>query len=77
MKLHALILTETWFTDDNHCSIKNYCSYHTIRSDRQSGGISIFVDENFISRKVQNLSYCNERIEVCSVEILINNNCLV
>ena len=73
MKLHALILTETWFTDDNHCSIKKYCSYHTIRSDRQSGGISIFVDENFISRKVQNLSYCNERIEVCSVEILINN----
>ena len=43
--IYALVLTETWFSDAYQGSIVNYNSYHTIRSNRQSGGVSVFVDK--------------------------------
>ena len=69
---HVLVLTETWFTDDYHPSIINFDSYHSIRSSR-SGGVSVFVIDSFDSRKIDNLSYVNENIEICSVEICLPN----
>ena len=69
---HILVLTETWFTDNYHPPIVNYESYHSIRSSR-SGGVSVFVIDNLTSRKIDELSYVNENIEVCSVEICLPN----
>ena len=51
-KPHVLVLTETWFTKDYHQSIVNYNSYHTIRSSRASGGVSIFIIDDIKSRKI-------------------------
>ena len=67
-KPHILVLTETWFTEDYHPPIVNYEAYHSIRSSR-SGGASVYVLNNLNSRKIDDLSYVNENIEVCTVEI--------
>ena len=53
---HAVVLTETWFSDDYQGSIMNYNSFHTIRSERRSGGVSIYCDKKIISQKIENLS---------------------
>ena len=71
-KPHVLVLTETWFTDDYHPSIVNYEAYHSIRSNR-SGGVSVYAINNLDSRKVDELSYVNENIEVCTIEINFPN----
>ena len=71
-KPHVLVLTETWFTDDYHPSIVNYEAYHSIRTSR-SGGVSVYILSNLDSRKVDELSYVNENIEVCTVEITLSH----
>ena len=56
---HVLLLTETWFTPDYQASIPNYESFHTVRSDQQSGGISVYVHDSLRSRKIPELCYIN------------------
>ena len=68
---HAIVLTETWFTDDYQGSIMNYDSFHTIRSQSRSGGVSIYSDNKLTSQKIENLSYANINIELCSVKIIL------
>ena len=45
------ISTETWLNDSYLPNIDGYDSYHTVRNDRQSGGVSIFVNESLNSKK--------------------------
>ena len=71
-KPHVLVLTETWFSPDFQCNIPNYTAYHTVRSDRRSGGSSVYVHNTINSRKLSNFCVINNSIEICSVEILIN-----
>ena len=75
-RVHALILTETWFTDTYQNSIVNFKSYHTIRSNQQSGGVSVYIDDSMKSRIIQDLSYCNIDIEICTVELHVNGELL-
>ena len=67
------IATETWFTDDYQAEINDYDSFHTVRLDRQSGGVSIYVSNSINSRKIVNYSYSNADIEICTTEINIGN----
>ena len=53
------VLSETWFKIDNMQNIPNYLSYHTIRDTRRSGGISVFIDQRFLSHKLENVSFCS------------------
>ena len=62
-------LTETRFSASTLQNISGYDSFHTLRNtDTPSGGISIFVKENLKATKIDKLSYCNNTIEVCTVE---------
>ena len=63
------VLSETWFTENYKADIPNFNSHHTIRPIRQSGGISVFVSNIFSSSTVCQFSYCNNEIEICTVEI--------
>ena len=62
-----LNLTETRFSSSNVSNIFGYEGHHTIR-DRASpsGGISIYVKKKFRSKKIDDLSYSNDTIEVCT-----------
>ena len=72
----VLILSETWFTDSFQPPINNYIGYHTIRSERQSGGVSVYIGDSLHSRKIPQLSFINNNIEICTVEITLNNEAI-
>ena len=60
-----LVFSETWHDPNIPVSIPGY---HTVRQGR-AGGVSIFVKNCISSSQVMQLSYANETIEICSVEI--------
>ena len=68
------IASETWFNHSNRVDLHGYDSYHTIRTERQSGGVSIYVIDSFNSRKIDALSFSNNDIELCTVEIKVDND---
>ena len=74
---HVLILTETWFSENYQADIPNFNSHHVVRSTRPSGGASIYVNKDLPSRKIQNLCYVNDTIEVCVVEVIINKEPII
>ena len=69
-----MVFSETWFSEDSKAEIPEYDSYHTIRTERQSGGVSVYVSDLFISSAVEELCYANVDIEVCSVKIVSNDD---
>ena len=73
---HVLCLTETWFNSDDISNIPNYTGHHVIRGSR-SGGISLFVDNKFKSKMIQEFSYANLTIEVCIIEVSVNNSLFI
>ena len=68
-----LVLSETWFTSQYQENIQNYSAYHTIRDPQRSGGISIFVKNHIFSKKLESFCFFNLNIEVCCVEVNIND----
>ena len=68
-----LCLTETWFQDGVTEDISEYISYHTIRDSGRSGGVSIFIKSNFNSKLISQFSFSNIDIEVCTIEVILNN----
>ena len=72
----ALIFSETWFSEDYQDDLPGYYPFHTVRSGRRSGGVSIFI-RSFTSNLIQPLSYCNNEIEICTVKVILNNDILV
>ena len=68
-----IILTETWFSNENAWNLEGYESYHTIRPNRRSGGVSVYVKNNLVSNKLQNLCICNENIDICTISFIVNN----
>ena len=70
----VICFTETWFLESNTEEILGYKSYHTIRTERRSGGVSVYVRHQYNSKLLPNYSFCNNEIEICTVEILLNNS---
>ena len=68
-----ITLTETWFKEYDTQEIPGYKSYHVYRSERRSGGVSIYVKESVCSFKIDNFSYVNSNLEICTVCIYLNN----
>ena len=63
-------LTETRFSDDKIENFPGYESFHTVRnSDTPAGGISLFISNSICSNKIETLSFSNNTIEICTVEI--------
>ena len=62
-------MTETWFTKEYTETLQNYNDYHTVRESGRSGGVSIYVKNEFKSEKIDNFSFANLNIEVCTVKV--------
>ena len=72
---HILVLSETWFRGDGFGEeLDGFSGYHTIRNNinRRGGGVSVYVNCDINSRKIEHLSFCNSTIEICTVEIIQN-----
>ena len=73
-----LCITETRFSSSRADDISGYKAFHTIRhSETPAGGISIYVNNDISPQKIPNLSFINDTIEICSVEIKISNHMVV
>ena len=75
-KPDVICLSETWLTDINmHCFfLEGFIAYHIIRPDRKArGGVSCFVNENIPSDRIEELSFVNKHIEVCTIKLSLSN----
>ena len=70
----VIILTETWFSDCNQQGIPNYTGYHSFRSTKTGGGVSIFIHNNYNSCAIPNITHCEDNIESCGAKITLGNN---
>ena len=64
-----LALTETWLESNSHENLTGYKSYHTVREIGLSGGVSLFIKEEFVSNPISSASFANESIEVITAEL--------
>ena len=65
-------ISETWFSGDQTVDVSGYQSFHITR-DGRSGGVSTFVKDQYDAVFVDELSYANSTIEVCTVDIKAGN----
>ena len=70
----VLVLSETWFNSENCQELPNYHGYHSYRTNKMGGGISIFIHEKFESKINANLNIVTEDSEFCSAELIISRN---
>ena len=67
----VFILTETWYDGYFPTVIPGYTGYHSVRIGR-SGGVSVFVKNQIPSSKVDEHSYTNESLEICTIKLSFN-----
>ena len=65
----VLTLTETRFTADYTEDLVGYRSYHSVRTGRRSGGVSVYVKNEIKSEFFADFSFVNDNIEICSVKL--------
>ena len=53
----VMVFTETWFEPDTTQSIPGYQAYHSIRVGSRSGGVSVYVKNNFNSKQLVELFF--------------------
>ena len=68
----VFIFTETWYDGFTPTHIPGYVDYHSVRNGR-SGGVSLFIKNQIHSSKIENHSYTNEFIEICTAKISYND----
>ena len=70
----CFIFSETWYDGHEPILIPNFTGFHTARQLRRSGGVSIYVKDSLNSEIINELSYANESIEICTVKISNENS---
>ena len=65
----VFIFSETWHDANIPVIIPGYTAYHTVRTDRRSGGVSVYAKQCFKSCQILELSYANNTIEICTIKI--------
>ena len=69
-----IILTETWFTNEYKFEIPKYDGYHVVRSEKRSGGVSVYVSKSIESKILPEMTTVNDHIEICSVKIKLGRD---
>ena len=76
-----LVATETWNTADNVqlCSLEGYEGIHvyrsnTVRAGGVGGGVSVFLKENLVGERVEEYSFCDQTLEICSCKVLLDDS---
>ena len=68
-----IILTETWLNENTAqlCNINGYKSYHTYRTSREGGGVSIFFKHNINSEDLD-INIIDDNMECVGIKIWNN-----
>ena len=70
-----LALTETWLDDNNKMNLKidGYYAYHVVREPKKHGGVSLFIREHLVTENVEQFTYLNSLIEICTISFKVND----
>ena len=70
-----IAITETWLNSENmNCySLDGYDSYHVVREKGKHGGVSIFIKDSLNYENIEDFTFLNSLIEICTVRLTINN----
>ena len=68
-----IVLTETWAKNETQalCHIPGFNSTHNFRTEKQGGGVSIFVKDSINFDVIDNLNISSEYIESAAVSISV------
>ena len=72
----VFILSETWCDGLCPAIIPGYKGYHSVRIGR-SGGVSVYVKHQITSSKIDERSFTDQSIEICTVKISFNAKNLI
>jgi len=72
-KVDVLVLSETWFNSDNKIPIEGYKDYHSVRTTRQCGGVSIYIKNSLSSNIIEDFTVNHDFIETVVVRIKISH----
>ena len=72
----VIVLTESWLDDVTPVIVPGFVVYSTVRPGR-SGGVSILVKKSLKSIKIDEHSYVNDTIELCTIKIYNNRNHII
>ena len=67
----VFVLSETWFDGFSPSIVPGYVGYHSVRIGR-SGGVSVYVKHQIPSSKIEEHSFTDESLEICTVKISFN-----
>jgi len=70
--IDVVILSETWFNEDNCYDIPGYKSYHSYRKDRGGGGISIYVSAKLKSKIISDICVITPVAEFCGAAVSLS-----
>ena len=73
---HIIALSETWLKDSTHhlYHLKGYTTYHTYRLNREHGGVSLLISSDIKSELIQQYTFVNDTIEMCTVQLKHRTN---
>lgn len=75
----VIALTETWLRDSSKhlYSLDGYVSHNLVRTNREHGGITIFIKDIFSFELIEEYCFINDDIEICTVKVKIINTSYV
>jgi len=71
-RFHVIVFTETWFAADSTIDISGYIGYHSYRTGRLGGGVSIYIHRSLSSTQLYPLTVNCELYEVCAAQIVLD-----
>ena len=74
---NIIVISETWFSEFYQEDISGYTAFHAIRENQRSGGVSTFISNEFCSNIISSLTFCNNDIEICSVEAFLDSRSVI
>ena len=72
-KIDIYVFSETWFHSQNCIPMPNFSGFHTTRSNKKGGGVSVYVKNSHKARKISKLSGVRRTFELCTVSVTIAN----
>ena len=70
----VIALSETWLKSKNSKfhRIEGFTAYHLPRSNKKGGGVSILVKSHLHADLIDDYSFINEDIEICTIKMRVN-----
>ena len=69
-RTHIIILTETWFSEELVGDVERYTGFHSCRSGRTGGGVSVFVANELNAHSISEHSFISDDLKICTVEVM-------